>query len=96
MFGRLKDSWTRTRQRLQQTRARHVERRKAICAAIATDIGGDELGLGLAFVVLTAGLWPRLGRDTLIVDGAILLWMYLPGRVPFVIWPTVKDERKKD
>lgn len=88
--------WTRTRQRLTATRATLSRRSSAAAAAIATIIGADELGVALALGVLGVGLWPRFGRDTLIVIGVVLLWMFLPARSPFIVGPLAKDERKKD
>lgn len=69
--------------------------RRSSAAGLADVIGADELGVAMAIGVLTAGLWPRFGRDTLIVDGVILLWMFLPARAPFIIGPSVTDERKR-
>ena len=85
------------RQRLQQMRAALRRRSSLAVAAIEKHVGPDELGIATALVVLTIGLWPRLGRDTLIADGAILLWMFLPTRSPFIVGrPVMKDERKND
>lgn len=77
--------WTRIRQRLLGLWITLSRRASA-------DVGADEFGIALALAVLTIGLWPRIGRDALIVDGAILVWMFLPTRAPFVVGP----ERKKD
>lgn len=46
--------------------------------------GVDEALLGLALVLLTAGLWALVHAAALIAPGAVLLWMVLPPRHAFV------------
>jgi len=41
------------------------------------------LATGLAFI--TVALWPDLGVRALSVPGAVLVWLALPARMPFVI-----------
>lgn len=73
-----------------------ASRRKARLAALAApwrafgrvvlrEVDADVVGLGLALALLAAGLWPDLGWRALAVPGAVLLWLVLPSREPFVI-----------
>ena len=68
---------------------------RTIGAAIAGEIGRDEVfllvGLGLLSYGLALTPWPP---SAFIVPGATLVWMALPPRKPFVVPPaTTKDQR---
>jgi hypothetical protein len=52
--------------------------------AWASAVGMDELLLAVALVLLTAGAWPVLEWVALVIPGAVLLWVALPSRAPFV------------
>ena len=58
---------------------------RALGRGIAREVDADVVGLGLALALLAAGLWPDLGWRALAVPGAVLLWLVLPSREPFVI-----------
>lgn len=47
-------------------------------------LGVDEALLGLALVLLTAGLWAVIHAAALIAPGLVLLWMVVPPRHAFV------------
>lgn len=49
-----------------------------------TVIGADELVLALALALIVVGLWPLTGRIVLFIPGAVLLWIAMPSRQPFV------------
>jgi hypothetical protein len=52
---------------------------------LAALVGVDDVVLVLGLVLLTVGLWPVLERVALAVPGAVLVWLVLPQRVPFVL-----------
>lgn len=54
---------------------------------ISSVIGRDELTLLVGLGLLTAGVWPVLGVSSLAVPGAIVVWLVLPARLPFVHRP---------
>jgi hypothetical protein len=49
--------------------------------------GVDEALLGVALVLLTAGLWALVHVAALIAPGLVLLWVALPPRHAFVARP---------
>lgn len=57
---------------------------EAVAARIRSEIGADEIVLTCGLGLLTAGLWTLCGWSALIAPGAVLTWMALPGRAPFV------------
>lgn len=57
---------------------------KTCAAAIAGIVGVDELLLVVGLVLITAGLWPVLDAVAFAVPGAVVLWIALPQRSPFV------------
>jgi hypothetical protein len=68
---------------------------KASAAAIAGFFGVDECFFVLALTLLAVGsyqVWPPAAA---LVPGAVLLWVYIPQRTPFVARPrTVKQDDK--
>lgn len=50
-------------------------------------IGVAELIFVCALGAITAGLWPVIGQAALVVPGAVLVWLTLPTRLPFVNRP---------
>lgn len=77
MFGRLKDS-ARSAGRLIRQRSNRI------IAAVAALVGVDEIGLVLGLALLSVGarmVWPPAGS---LAPAAVLLWIYLPQRVPFI------------
>jgi hypothetical protein len=57
--------------------------RKAWSVVLAV-VGADELVLALALALIVVGLWPVTGRLVLFIPGAVLLWIAMPSRQPFV------------
>lgn len=49
------------------------------------EVGRDELLLGLGLLLLTGGLWARVGPVALVAPGLVLLWIALPPRWAFVV-----------
>jgi len=47
-------------------------------------IGPDEVLFAVALVLLTIGTWLVVGAAALVLPGAVLLWLVLPTRTPFV------------
>lgn len=64
-------------------------------AALATAIGFDELVLAVGLVMVAASLWPAIGRLALLLPGAVLVWISLPAREPFVAKPADELARRK-
>ena len=62
-------------------------RLRALGAALAREVGRDECALGLGLGLVTAGAWPVLGQGALALPGAVLIWLALPARSPFVVRP---------
>lgn len=62
-----------------------VTRVRAALVAMAAFVTSlfDELVLTLALLLIVYGLWPWVGRLSLVIPGAVLLW-FLPARGPFV------------
>ncbi|MGE0460911.1 MAG: hypothetical protein AB7Q16_06040 [Vicinamibacterales bacterium] len=68
---------------------------RTMAAGVAREVGRDELflaaGLGLLGYGLSLTPWPPVA---FIVPGAVLVWMALPPRRPFVVTPAdIKDRR---
>jgi hypothetical protein len=58
-------------------------------------IGLQEALLVVAVSLLTVGLWPVLEWVALVIPGAVLLWVALPSRAPFVTrGPEPPDARR--
>lgn len=57
---------------------------------IASMLGPSEIAMYVALALVVIGLWPVLGRPTLAIAGAVMLWAYLPSRVAFVLHPEKK------
>lgn len=57
---------------------------RAAAAAIAGEVGRDELLLVAGLTLSVIGLWPVVGWASLIVPGGALTWLALPQRAPFV------------
>jgi hypothetical protein len=57
--------------------------------------GMDEASLALGLLLLTGGLWVWLGPVALAAPGAVIVWMALPARRPFVdrLGPDVRRPR---
>lgn len=68
--------------------------RKALTAIVA-GIGLDEVLFVVALLLLAAGLWSLVGWPALIAPGAILLWVTLPTRRPFVDRPARPARRTR-
>lgn len=45
----------------------------------------DELLLTAALALIVGGLWPSIGRLSLVIPGVVLLWIVLPARSPLVV-----------
>lgn len=56
----------------------------------------QELGIVIGLAVLCAGLWMVSPAAALVVAGAVLLWMHLPSRTPFVHRPPDTTARRKN
>lgn len=65
----------------------------AIASALSTAI--EELLIAAALTLLVVGLWPRFGREALLVPGVILLWLVLPARLPFIDRPVPPSADRK-
>lgn len=52
---------------------------------VATELGRDEAMLLIALGLLSWGCGQVWSPAALLVPGAVLLWIYLPPRVPFVV-----------
>ena len=57
---------------------------RAICAAF----GQDEIALIVALGLIAFGLWDVWRPGSFIAPGVVLLWIYLPARLPFVVTPS--------
>jgi hypothetical protein len=68
-------------------------RLQQIGATVVAAIGLDEALLAVSLTLITVALWPWVGRSALGVPGAVLLWISLPPRAPFVPPPPAKKER---
>lgn len=57
---------------------------RALRAAIAAQLGRDELVLLAALGLIVFALWPSVGRLALLPVGAVLLFVTLPTRRRFI------------
>ena len=55
--------------------------------AVQSAVGIDEALFVAALVLLTTGLWSVIGSAALVAPGAVILWVALPSRSPFVVRP---------
>lgn len=62
-------------------------RSRAAIAALARIVGADELGILLALILIAAGFWQAWRPGAALVPGAVLLWLVLPSRRPFIARP---------
>jgi hypothetical protein len=68
----------------------------AIARVLDRELGTDEILIATALALIDAALWPQYGRLSLVVPGAVLLWIALPQRATFFT-PSARpptDERK--
>lgn len=64
---------------------------------IPREIGSDEILIGAGLGLIAAGLWDVWRPGALIVPGAVLVWIGLPQRAPFVSRPVLpKKVRRND
>ena len=61
-------------------------------------LGGqlDELALAVGLGLVTVGLWPSIGLLALVVPGAVIVWIVLPARGPFMARPPAPRAREKN
>ena len=71
------------------------ERSRRVAAAVVAVIGVDELLIVVALTLVTVALWPRFGRQALLVPGLVVLWVALPSRAPFIARPTLSAKSKR-
>lgn len=57
--------------------------RKAFAALVGA-VGADEAVLVCGLAAVTAGVWAVLGAAALAVPGAVLVWVSVPSRRPFI------------
>lgn len=67
-----------------------MQRLRNIGAWLTALFGPSEIAMYVALALVVIGLWPVLGRPTLAIAGAVMLWTYLPSRVAFVLHPDKK------
>lgn len=66
---------------------------RACSAAIAREIGPEEIALTVGLTLVTVGLWTLLehvgvpGPVALMAPGGVTVWHALPSRVPFIDRP---------
>jgi hypothetical protein len=70
-----------------------IARRAA--SAVTHVIGVDEVGLIAALLLIAVGFWDLWRPGAFLVPGAVLLWIWLPVRKPFVHRPTQASMRRK-
>lgn len=58
---------------------------------ITAYVGADELLLALALLLVTIGLWSRVGAAALVAPGLVLLWIALPSRRSFLVAPSAPE-----
>ena len=65
----------------------------AIAAAVQSN--ANEIAVGLGLSLITVGLWPLAGFSALIPTGAVIVYLALPSRLPFVLHPSDAPSRRK-
>ena len=61
-----------------------MSRLRAFWGALRAAVGPDELALGFALTLVSAGAWMVYAPAALLLPGLILVWLALPSRAPFV------------
>jgi len=57
---------------------------KRLFEAIGSEVGRDEVMLIVALALLAGGFWLVWWPASLLIPGAVVLWVYLPQRVAFI------------
>lgn len=68
----------------------------AVRVGLVKAIGLDEALILAGMILATCGLWPLVGRLSLVVPALVLLWIALPPRAPFVMRPDKKRSTRED
>jgi hypothetical protein len=55
--------------------------------AITSLVGANEIYIGAGLVLVSIGCWLVWRPAAFLVPGAVLLWMALPARLPFIVDP---------
>ena len=63
--------------------------------ALAPLVGAEELLLLVGLVLVSFGLWSVWKPGAFLVPGAVLVWIALPSRSPFVARPSEETKRKR-
>ncbi len=63
--------------------------------AVASAFGQDELALIAALGLIAFGLWDVWRPGSFIAPGIVLLWIYLPARLPFVVTPAGQTRKAR-
>lgn len=73
-----------------------LTRLRNVCTAVAGAIEceKDDVLILVGLALVSVGLWHVWRPLALVVAGAVLLWVFLPPRPPFIDRPTVKRERR--
>lgn len=56
-----------------------------VLSALRSAVGLDEVLLVSGLVMITVSLWPIAGRLALLAPGAVITWIVLPTRAPFIV-----------
>jgi hypothetical protein len=55
----------------------------------------EELAVGAGLALITVGFWPLIGVTALVIPGVVIVWLWLPSRLPLLIRPASPDARRK-
>lgn len=67
---------------------------RAAAAAIAGEVGRDEVLLVIGLILLVIGLWPLAGWSSLTAPGGVCVWIALPSRAPMIVRPQSPPAKK--
>jgi hypothetical protein len=68
---------------------------RRVLAASSRLVGVEEVAIYLALGLMAAGCWQVWAPGACLVPGAVMLWMYLPQRQPFITRPPAPIARRK-
>jgi hypothetical protein len=68
---------------------------RRLVTALTSEIGVDEVMPAIGLGLLAYGLWLAWAPGAFIAPGLVVLWTYLPARVPFVVRPVEKPRSRR-
>lgn len=81
--------------RLMRLRATLRTSSARVHRAVRSVIGVDEALLLTGVGLIVVALWPVLGRLTLVIPGAVIVWLALPPRLPFLHRPSREESTRR-